>query len=190
MAPFCTFDQQSIRPIMAAFAEPLLRMRAMTSSSWSIASSRARTWAPAAGLAQQEAGAPDDHLDLVGDLVPHHLVEPQRARHVVDDGQHVGAERVLQLGVLVEVVQHDLRDGVPPQDDDQALAGAVAGLVPDVGDAADLAVLDQLGDLLGQRLGVDLERELGDDSRSGCVDLVDVDDGPMGTLPRPVGRRP
>ena len=65
------------------------------------------------GLAQQVAGAPDDDLDLVLDVVRDELVQPQRARHAVDDGQHVGAEGRLQLGVLEQVVQHDLGDARP-----------------------------------------------------------------------------
>ena len=74
-------------------------------------------------------------------------VDGEGARHAVDDRQHVGAEVLLQLGVLVEVVQHDLGHGVALEHDDQALAGAAGGLVADVGDAGDLAVLDQFGDL-------------------------------------------
>ena len=111
------------------------------------------------------------------DVVADHLVEAQRARHTVDDRQHVDAERVLQLGVLVEVVQHDLGDRVAAQRDDQPLTGALAGLVGDVGDAADPAVLDQLGDLLGQRIRVDLVRQLGDDELGAALDLLDLDDG-------------
>ena len=65
----------------------------------------------------------------------------QRAGHAVDDREHVRAEVLLQLGVLVEVVEHDLGDGIPLQHDDEALAGAARGLVADVGDAGDLAVL-------------------------------------------------
>ena len=64
-------------------------------------------------------------------------VERERARHAVDDREHVRAEVLLQLGVLVEVVQHDLRDGVALEHDDEALAGAAGGLVADVGDAGD-----------------------------------------------------
>ena len=63
------------------------------------------------------------------DVVPDELVQAQRPRHAVDQRQHVGAERRLQLGVLVEVVQHDLGDGVAAQRDDQPAADAVAGLV-------------------------------------------------------------
>ena len=77
---------------------------------------------PLLRLAQPEPGAPDDDLDLVRHPVPDHLVQAQGARHAVDQRQHVGAERVLQLGVLVQVVQHDLGYRVPLQHDDQALA--------------------------------------------------------------------
>jgi hypothetical protein len=64
-------------------------------------------------------------------------VEGERARHAVDDRQHVGAEVLLQLRVLVQVVQHDLGDGIPLEDDDEALTRAIARLVADVGDAGD-----------------------------------------------------
>ena len=57
-------------------------------------------------VVQPVLGPPLDDLDLVGDPVGDELVEPERTRHVVDQRQHVAAERVLQLGVLVEVVQH------------------------------------------------------------------------------------
>ena len=99
------------------------------------------------GLAQAVARAALDDVDLVVDPVRDERVEAERARHAVDERQHVGAEVVLQLGVLVEVVQHHLGDGVALEHDHQALAGAARGLVADVGDARDLAVLDQVGDL-------------------------------------------
>ena len=43
----------------------------------------------------------------------------------VDEGQHVAAEGVLQLGVLVQLVQHDLRLGVPFENHHQPLTGAI-----------------------------------------------------------------
>ena len=97
----------------------------------------------------------------------------QGAGHPVDDREHVRAEVLLQLRVLVEVVQHDLRDGVALQHDDEALAGAARGLVADVGDAADLAVLDQVGDLDREVVGVDLVRQLGDDEAGAALELLD-----------------
>ena len=128
------------------------------------------------GLAQLERGAADDDLELVRDPVAHERVDAQRARDVVDEREHVRAERVLQLRVLVEVVQHDLRDGVALEHDHQALAGAAGRLVADVRDAGDLVLADQVRDLLRQRVGVHLVRQLGDDQADAVLDLLDLDD--------------
>ena len=116
----------------------------------------------ALGGVQPVLGAATDDLDLVGDPVGDELIEPQGSRHVVDQGQHVAPERVLQLGVLVEVVQHHPRLGVPLEHDHQLLPGPRRGVVADVGDPVDLAGVDQLGDLEGQVVGVDHVRQLGD----------------------------
>ena len=129
------------------------------------------------GLAQAVARAPDDHLDLVVDPVRDEAVERQRARHAVDDREHVRAEVLLQLGVLVQVVQHDLGDGIPLQHDHEPLAGAIRGLVADVGDAGDLALAGEVADLDRDVVGVDLVRQLGDHEAGAALDLLDVDDG-------------
>ena len=117
------------------------------------------------GLAQPVGGAPDDDIELVLDVVADHLVEAQRAGHPVDDRQHVGAEAGLQLGVLVEVVQHDLGYRVAFDLDNDAQANAVAGLVLDVGDAGEPAVADLLGNRRDEVVVVDLIGQLGDDNR-------------------------
>src|SRR5207302_229307 len=70
-------------------------------------------------LAQPESRAADDDLDLVGDVVPHHLTDVESARYAVDERQHVDAEGVLQLRVLVEIVEHDLADRVALEHDDE-----------------------------------------------------------------------
>ena len=55
------------------------------------------------------------------------------------------------------------------------------GLVPDVGDAGDLAVLDQLGDLQREVVRVDLVGQLGDDqAAAGPGVLLDLDHGAHG----------
>src|SRR6185312_9332666 len=145
---------------------------------------------PLLGHPEQVPGAPDDDLDLVGDPVPDHLVQPQRPRHAVDQREHVRAERVLQLGVLVQVVQHDLGHRVAAQHDHQPLAGAAAALVADVGDSADPAVAYQISDLRGQVVRVDLVGQLGDDQAGpAAAVLVDVHHGAHGdrAAPGPVG---
>src|SRR5690606_41655822 len=49
------------------------------------------------------------------------------AGHPVDQRQHVGAEGLLELGVLVEVVQHHLGDGVALEHDHQPHTGPSRG---------------------------------------------------------------
>ena len=114
------------------------------------------------GLAQVEARAARDDVDLVVDVVAHHLGEVQRARHAVDQRQHDDAEVLLQLRVLVELVEHHVRVRAALGLDHQAHALAV-GLVLEVGDVLDLLGLDEVGDLLGEARLVHLVRELGDD---------------------------
>ena len=102
---------------------------------------------PGLGLGQAEPGAPLDHLHLVIEVVADDLLDVEGARHPVDQGHHVDPEGLLQLGVLVQLVEHHLGHGVALELDDQPGAGAV-GLVAQVGDAGDLALAHQLGDLL------------------------------------------
>ena len=94
-------------------------------------------------------------------------------------GQHVGREVVLQLGALVQVVEHYLGHGVALEHDHQALAGAPGSLVADVGDAAHVPVAHQLGDLVRKVVGVDLIGQLGDHQALAALDLLDVDHGPL-----------
>ena len=135
----------------------------------------------ALGLGEAEARAPLDDLDLVGHPVGDELVDRQGARHPVDQGQHVGGEVGLQLGVLEEVVEHDAGDRVALEHDDEALAGARAGVVADVGDALDAPGVGELGDLEREVVGVDHVGQLADDEhRAALVVLVDLDDRALG----------
>ena len=75
-------------------------------------------------LAKAEPRAPLDHLDLMCDPVSDELLEGEGAWYAVDQGQHVGAEVVLQLRVLEQLVEDDLGDCVALELDHQAHAGA------------------------------------------------------------------
>ena len=116
-----------------------------------------------ARLVEQELGAPRHHLlaerDEGGEQVlqVHHL----RAAAAVER-HHVGAEGRLQRGEAVELVEHHVGHRVAPQLDHDAIAVAV-GLVAQVGDALDLLLAHQLGDLLDHRRLVHLIGNLGDD---------------------------
>ena len=100
-------------------------------------------------LGQLELGPPDDDLALVADVGLDRLAQRQRPGHAVDERDHVDAERRLHRRVLVELVEHDLGDGVALELDDQAHP-ALVGVVLDVGDPVELLLLDQVGDLLDE----------------------------------------
>ena len=82
--------------------------------------------------------------------------------------------------MLVEVVEHDLGNGVALEHDHESLAGAAGGLITDVGDSGKLAFFDELGDLLGEVIRVYLVWQLGDNEARTVVQLFDVDDGAHG----------
>jgi hypothetical protein len=176
MALACTSSMSSsaMSPLRASSTSGLRRMRAMTAVDVGLA----------LGLGEAEARTPLDDLDLVGHPVGDELVDRQRARHTVDEGQHVGREVGLQLGVLEQVVQHHARDGVALEDDDQALTGARAGVVADVGDALDATGVGELGDLQREVVRVDHVGELADhEHRAALGVLVDLHHRTLGDRP-------
>ena len=133
------------------------------------------------GLGEAEPGAALDDVDLVVDPVADELVDAERARHAVDQGQHVGAEVGLQLGVLEQVVEDDAGHGVALEYDDQALAGPARGVVAHVRDPRHLAGVGEVGDLHGQVVGVDHVGQLGDRQAGAALGvLVDLDDRALG----------
>ena len=99
------------------------------------------------GLPQLELGAAADDLAAELDEVLDDLEQGQHLRPAADDRQHDDAERRLQLRVLVEVVEHDLRHFAALQLDDDPHAVAV-GLVAQIRDAFDRLFADELRDVL------------------------------------------
>src|SRR5207244_240317 len=126
------------------------------------------------GLPLLVAGPARDDIDLMVDVVPDHLGEVERARHTVDEREHDHAEVVLQLRVLVELVQHDVRVRGALQVDHESHALATAGVVLDVGDVLDASRLHELRDLLREPGLVHLVRQLTDhDAGSAGAPLLD-----------------
>ena len=115
---------------------------------------------PVPRLAQLEQRAPRDHLAAMAQEVLQHLLEIQRSRLAIHQRHHVDAEHALHLGVLVEVVEHDLRHFVALQFHHHAHA-ILVGLVAELGDALQFLVLHQFGDLFQQPRLVDLVGKLG-----------------------------
>ncbi len=117
-----------------------------------------------ARLAQQEDGAALDDIDAVIDEAADGLIEAQLPRLPVEHREEDHGEALLHLGVLVELVEHDLRLRAALELDDDAHAVAVA-LVAHVADVVDDFFVDQLGDALDELGLVDLVGNLGDDDR-------------------------
>ena len=124
-----------------------------------------------ARLAQVVHGAARNHFAAVLQEAHQHLLQVQQLRLAVDQRHHVHAEGVLQLGLLVQVVQHNLWHFAALELNHHAHARLV-GLVADVGDAFELLVAHVLGDPLEQRLLVDLVRQLVDDDRDAAAVLA------------------
>jgi hypothetical protein len=125
-----------------------------------------------ARLAQGVHRAPRDDLAPVLEEDRDQVLEVAELRLAVDQRDHVDAERVLQLGLLVEVVEHDLGHLAALELDHDAHARLV-GLVLDVADALQLLLVHQLGHPLEQVLLVHLVGDLVDDDRLALA-LVDV----------------
>ena len=112
-----------------------------------------------ARLAQLKHGAACDHFPAMLQEDLDQILQVAQLGLTIHQRHHVHAEGVLQLGLLVQVVQHHLRHFAALEFDHQAHAGLV-GLVLDVADAFDFLLVHQLGHTLLQRLFVDLIGQL------------------------------
>ena len=115
-----------------------------------------------AGLAQQELGAAADHLLAELGEGADHVLERELLGLAADQRHHVAAEGGLQRREAIELVQHHIGHRVALQLDDDAHAVAV-GFVANIGDALDLLLAHEFGDLLDHRRLVHLIGNLGDD---------------------------
>ena len=120
--------------------------------------------------------ARDDFLAEI-DEGAQHVLQVQHFRLAAVQRDHVHAEGGLHRGETVELVQHDVRESLALQLDDDAHAVAVA-LVAQIGNTLDLLLAHEFGDALDQRRLVHLIGNLGDDQRGTVVaHLLDVDLG-------------
>ena len=134
-----------------------------------------------ARLVEVVLGAAGHDVDLMIDVVVEHLAQREGLGHAVHQRDVDGAERGLELRLLIEVVEHDLGHGALLEIDDDAHALLEVGLVAHVGDALDALLVDGLRDLLLQQALVDLVGDLGhDEAGATALDLLDVDLGAHG----------
>ena len=121
-------------------------------------------WYARLGLPQLELGAAPDDVAAELDEALDQLEQVSTFGRPPTMASMMMPKLDLQLRVLVEVVEDDLRHLAALQLDDDAHAVAI-GLVAQVGDALDRLLADQVGDALDQLRLVDLIRNLGDDDR-------------------------
>ncbi len=110
-------------------------------------------------LAQFELGAARNDFATVQNELLQEVFQIEQTRTHVHQRNHVHAEAVLQLRVLIEVVQDDVRNFATLQFDNDAHARLV-GLVAQVRNAFEALVTDQFADFLQQRRLIDLIRNL------------------------------
>ena len=126
-------------------------------------------------LTQTVTGTTNDNIHLVIHPVAHKRIQGQGTRHTINNGEHIRGEVLLQLGVLVQVVQHNLRGSITLEHNHQALTGTTRRLIAKIRDAGDLAILDELSNLNRQVIRVRLVRQLGDHQAGTTVDFLHVD---------------
>ena len=124
-------------------------------------------------LFQVEGGAAADDLHLELNIAFHHRFQAHDLGNAIVQRQHDDTHGVLQLGVAVELVQHDLRVCVLFDLDDDLHARAGGGFVVQVADALDALVLDKVGNALDQAGLVDHVGDLGDENFKPPVFLFD-----------------
>ena len=120
------------------------------------------------GAVQIEARAPRDDVLLMLEIIVQDLLEVQDLRLAVDQREVDDAERVLQLRVLIQVVQHDVRVDVLLELDDDVRAVAVR-FVAQIRNALDALFVHEVRDALHEPRLVDLIRDLGHDDAAAVL---------------------
>ena len=118
--------------------------------------------AAAAGAAQQEGGAAHHHFQPVLEEGIQHVAQIDGARLSIHQRHAIDAERALQLGERIQIVQHHFAVFAAPQFDHHAVAVLVR-FVADLGYALHPLFLHQFGDLLDHLRLVHLVGNLGND---------------------------
>src|SRR5260370_5073326 len=114
-----------------------------------------------AGFAQFVFGAAAHYVDTMLDETLDAVDQAKFARLSMHDREHDDAEPGLQLGLIVQIIEHDFGLLAALQFVDDAHAVAVA-LIADLGDAFELLIVDQGGSRFDEPRLVDLVWDLGD----------------------------
>ncbi len=120
------------------------------------------------GLLQIILRAAADDFILELDVLLYHLFQGHDLRHLMVDGQHDDTHGILQLGILVQLVQHHLGVGVlaDVNDDPHSLT---VGLIVQVADALNALVFYEVRNVLNEARLVDHIGDLGDDDLGAAI---------------------
>src|SRR5919108_4928094 len=117
---------------------------------------------PLLSLAQIIRGAPRDNLFAVVQKGFERLFEIEQLWSALDNREHIDPERLLEAGVLVELVNDDVRDRIALELNHNAHPLTVR-FVAQIANAFDFLFLHQGGDLFYQPGLIDQERYFTDD---------------------------
>ena len=123
--------------------------------------------------AEQVHASPRHDLAAVLNERFEHLLEIQRLGFVVDERNDVDAERGLELGLGVEVVEDHLPHLAASQFDHDA--GVRSGLVAQLGNPVDALFLDEFRDPLDEPGAIQEKRNLLDNDRGAACFLIGLD---------------
>ena len=104
--------------------------------------------------------ASGEDIDLMLQILVENLLEVQDLRLAVHDTEHDDTEGGLKLGMLIKLVQDDIRVYILSKLDVDLRCGALTGGVVDIRDAVDFLILDQICDIFDDPRTVDEVRKL------------------------------
>ena len=115
-------------------------------------------------LLQSELGSADDDFEAMLDVGAAQVIEPERGGYAVDEHHIVDAERLLERGEAIQLLEHRLRvDGrLHIELDHEAVH---VGQIGNALDADELAVVGELLNLADHPLRAYEVGQLGDDDR-------------------------
>jgi len=131
-------------------------------------------------LAQIIAGTPDNDVGSVGNKVVEDFLKGEQLRPIINHRQEDDAKAGLHIGMLVELINHHFRHLIAFKPNGHAHAITV-GFIPNIRDAGNHLIPDQLGDLFHQLGLVHLVGQFSDHNGFLAVFLIflHLDFGPQ-----------
>src|SRR5258708_36854355 len=120
-------------------------------------------------------GAADDHFVTEFNELADHIPDVQRTGPSFHQGHVVDPVGGLKLGMLIQLVDHYIRHGIPFQVDDDTGAFLIIGFIVDMGNPFHDLLVHQLTYTVAEGIAVDLVGHFGDDDRLSSAGLgIDI----------------